>query len=193
MTPPARLLHGHRHGRVSILVLGGTAGERHEVVRAFHRESRVLPGELVTVDPRTGEAAFRESLRNWLSGGPPAPGGDPLLAAERGTLLVDPVGALTPETQRLLEVFLGRAGARLDAAGPGAWYGRFAAGSPEDLGAMTAEGRFLAGLYDAIDKVRIELPAATAPGGSSAASRRGPASITPASVEATRMVHEVCT
>ncbi len=153
--PPAQLLRLHRHGLINVLVLGGTPTLRAEVAYTFHQESPLRAGAFVPVDCVRHQPRLRRALECWVSGEVLRGSEHPLWAAERGTLYLDPIEALTPQTQRLLLTFacrfLGNAVEATD------WVGRLVVGNPEDLSPAVAEGRFLGALYDTLDKLRVEL------------------------------------
>jgi len=138
---------------MNVLVVGGETATRAEVAEAFHRESPLRSGPLVTIDAGREAGPLLAALRGWTSGTtsmiPVA-----YAAAERGTLFIDSIERLDPEAQRRLRELIDHA-VESTAVRPG----RFVAGSAEDLGDAVATGAFSAALYDALDKVRIELPA----------------------------------
>jgi len=74
----------------------------------------------------------------------------------RGTVFVDAVEALSHESQRLLLILLERL-AEASALGENRPIGRLIAGSRTNLEQEVAAGRFLPQLYDAINKVRVDL------------------------------------
>jgi DNA-binding NtrC family response regulator len=158
--PPSRLIGLHRHSLTNVLIIGGTAGLRAEVARAFHRESPLSAGPFVSVDCTCDENLLRAALRRWTAGDvESAP--DALQAAEQGTLYLDPVDHLSPETQGLLLGLARRLQGEPLGVPQGPCAGRLVAGNPRGLGEVVAEGRFLPALHDALDKVRVELaPAA---------------------------------
>lgn len=158
VTPPARLLRFHCNDLMNLLIMGGTPDARWAVVRSFHDQSRTRLGPLVRVDAGTEEDRIRLSLESWMSYQGGKGRGDLLRFVERGTLFLDSITALSPETQRMLLAFT-----RLCADGdfenlePG-WNGRLAVGSDVPLSHAISRARFSSALYDALDKVRIELP-----------------------------------
>jgi transcriptional regulator of acetoin/glycerol metabolism len=159
VTPPPRLLRFHRRDLVNVLVLGGTAGQRASVAHAFHREGLLCNGPFLRLDARREGEWLRLALQAWLSSAD-APAADLLRAAERGTLFVDSVASLRPDAQRLLLAFIRTALNVPLETGESAWVGRLLAGDPEPLSDAVADGRFSSDLYDALDKVRVELPSA---------------------------------
>ena len=138
---------------MNVLVVGGDPATRAEVAEAFHRESPLRSGSLVAIDAAQEAVPLLAALRAWTSGSPSAVPVR-LAVAERGTLFIDSIERLDPEAQRRLRVLIDQ-GLESTAARPG----RFIAGSGEDLADAVAGGTLLAALYDALDKVRIELPA----------------------------------
>lgn len=141
-------------GLVPVVVLHGTAAERDQIARVFHRDSPVRNGRIVRLDVTKEEERLRASLQAWLSGARRASETDPLHVAERGTLFLDCFGAMAPDTQRLLMQFLGSEGS------PGAsqaWGGRIVAGDPGDVLAAVEQSRFDPALYRALERVRVEL------------------------------------
>lgn len=143
---------------MNVLILGGTAAERMESARAVHQESRTGGGALVVVDARLDDERVRRALEAWISDRVTDAKGDVLRMAELGTLFVDSVASLSNETQRLMLEFTRRRSDRFfDDSGP-SWFGRLAVGDSGSLATAVARGRFSALLYDALDKIRIELP-----------------------------------
>jgi DNA-binding NtrC family response regulator len=136
---------------MNVLVVGGESGTRAEVAEAFHRESPLRSGPLVAVDAGREAGPLLAALRAWTSGSTAVP--VTLAAAERGTLFIDSIERLGPEAQRRLRDLIDHG---VDSA---TRPGRFVAGSGEDLAEAVASGTLLSALYDALDKVRIELPA----------------------------------
>ena len=150
--PPAKLLQLHRNSLMNVLVVGGEAVTRAEVAEAFHRESPLHAGPLVVIDAVRDAGPLLTALRSWTSG---AVATIPvtLAAAERGTLFIDSIEHLEPEAQRRLRELIDH-GDESTHARPG----RFIAGCAEDPVARVPFGAYSAALYDALDKVRIELP-----------------------------------
>jgi DNA-binding NtrC family response regulator len=155
VTPPAILLRLNRRTLVNVLILGGSAEARRAMAHAFHRASPLRGGPFVAVDAARDHRCLSASLEAYLSATAPTPCGDPLRAAEGGTLFVDSVNLLSRATQGLLLEFTRRLGSlgELDET----WAGRLVVGSQESLAIAVAEGCFGARLYDALDKLRIEL------------------------------------
>jgi DNA-binding NtrC family response regulator len=147
-------------GLAHVLVVGGSAMDRLAVAREFHREGVWNSGSLVAIDASADAAVIHGALQAWLSGIPLDSTHDLLRVAERGTLYLDRIASLPAPTQRLLMALL----RGLD-PGEGRerkWLGRIVTGSPEPLAAAVAGGRFARALEDALDKVRVELPADSA-------------------------------
>lgn len=145
----------HRRTLVPAVVAGGTSRGRAGVARLLHRESPVRDGRFVRVDCAREEVRLRAALESWRFGAESARRPGPVLDAAGGTLFVDHVELLSSATQRLL---LALASSRLDESesAPG-WPGRLILGNPRDLAAESADGRFLADLWDCVDKLRVDL------------------------------------
>jgi DNA-binding NtrC family response regulator len=155
----AQLLRLHRHSLINLLVSGGGAEHRERVAREFHRASPLGSGPFVSIDCERDDARVRASLQSWLTRVASAPYDNPLRAAARGTLFLDSIEALSPPTQRLLLMFAdGTASGREDWHRED-WAGRLIVGTAGDLLVSVAAGRFLAALYDHLDKIRVDLGA----------------------------------
>jgi DNA-binding NtrC family response regulator len=141
-------------GLQPVVVLHGTAAERDQIARVFHRDSPVRNGRIVRLDVSKEEERLRVSLEAWMSGVRRASETDPLHVAERGTLFLDHFGAMGAETQRLLTLFLGPEGIPGSRHG---WSGRLVAGDPGDILAAVERNGFDPGLYRALERVRVEL------------------------------------
>mgnify|MGYP001607020996 CR=1 FL=1 len=163
--PPARLIRLHRHSLTNVLVVGGTAERREQVARSFHHESPLRAGAFVRVDCTREEDRLRAALQEWTAAATTAIGSDmnPFRPAEQGTLYLDPVEHLSPDTQRLLLALARRLHGEAVGSADGPCAGRLVTGNPRGLSAAVSEGYFMAALYDALDKVRVELETA-APG-----------------------------
>ena len=163
--PSARLIGLHRHSLTNVLIVGGTAALRDQVARAFHRESPLVHGAFVPVDCSRDGARLALALRCWTGAG--EGGINPYVVAEHGTLYLDRVEDLDADTQRLLLAFLRTIQGEPVVGAEGRRAGRLVVGNPRGLDQVVAEGRFLPALYDALDKVRVELgpvaPEASAP------------------------------
>ena len=145
------------------MVVGGTADRRVQVARAFHRESPLRDGPFVSVDCEREEEQLRAALLDWTgaaSGSEP----NPYRAAERGTLFLDQVERLSPDSQRLLLALARRLGGPVG-GGDAPCAGRLVTGNPAGLAEAVASGRFMPALLDALDRVRVQLEPAP-PGGS---------------------------
>jgi len=165
--PPARLIRLHRHSLTNVLVVGGTVQRRDQVARAFHQESPLRAGPFVSVDCTSEEDRLRSALQEWTAAPTTASGSDvnPYRAAEQGTLYLDPVEHLSPDTQRLLLALARRLHGEPVGDDETPCAGRLVTGNPTGLAEAVSAGRFMAALYDALDKVRVELEAAS-PGAS---------------------------
>lgn len=163
-TPPVDEFRPHRDSLTNVLVVGGTPERRDQVARAFHLESLLRAGAFVHVDCAREEPRLRAALRGWTSS---APGSElnPLRAAAQGTIYLDSVEQLSSDTQGLLLAFARRLQTAPPSAGETSCPGRLVTGNPTGLARAVSEGRFLAALFDALDKVRVQLEDIT-PGGS---------------------------
>jgi DNA-binding NtrC family response regulator len=131
------------------MILGGSSRERRSVALSVHAESVMRSGPFVTVDCSAGEARLCDALQAWMTGVDDS--SDPsTLAAERGTLFLDSIEALSARAQRQLLAFV-------TGTSSYGWSGRVVCGAREDLPARARDGRFLMPLFDCLDKARIEL------------------------------------
>lgn len=131
------------------MILGGDPAERHAVAVSVHAESLMRSGPFVTIDCAIGEDRLCGALQAWMTGVDDS--SDPsILAAERGTLFLDSIEALSTRAQRLLLAFVNGAHAY-------GWSGRLICGASDALPDHAARGEFLAPLFDDLDKARIEL------------------------------------
>ena len=155
MPPPDRLVRRHRHSLTNALILGGSSSTRAEWARAFHLESPLRLGIFVCLDCRHDEPRLRDALSGWLAA---TPSTDPtLIAVQHGTLFLDSIECLSIESQRLL---LELAAAPPSERGRTEWapsVGRLICGGTEQLVRGRDEGRFMLELFDALDKIRIDL------------------------------------
>jgi DNA-binding NtrC family response regulator len=141
----------------NVLLLGGSASERLRLAREFHRESPLRLGSFVPVSCSRQEAPLRAALSGWASRSDLGFGAHRLRTVEHGTLFLDQVDGLGIESQRLL--------LRLATSSLGdRWFaestprvGRLICGNATDLVDVTATGRFLPALLDALDKIRVDL------------------------------------
>ncbi len=157
LRPLAGLIRLHRHSVSNLLVLGGSAMDRVRVATAFHRQSALRLGPFVVRRCDRKHQQIHAALQRSLSVHDREHEGDPLRVSEGGMLFLDHVECLPPETQRLFLGFLrGLSPARGNGASP-SWFGRLAVGSAVDLALEVDCLRFLAPLYDCLDKIRIEL------------------------------------
>ena len=162
VTPPARLFRLHERDRISVLVVGGTAARRLQVAHVFHRRSRLARGPLVCLHAARDEAALKGALHAWMSA-TESRATDPIATAELGTLYIDSIAHLSPAVQRLLLEFSSRHLNASEADFSRPWTGRLIAGDSHRLRAAVRAGAFSMALYDALDKVSIELPAHSPP------------------------------
>jgi DNA-binding NtrC family response regulator len=154
---PASLLRLHRRSRSNLLVLGGDRTQRLAVARAFHAAGDLRARPFLPLDCEHAQEALLRALQLWLISDGGHPGVNPLRASEGGTLYLDDVASLAPSAQRLLGVLVRRiAGAPAEEA-PSAAPARLVAGAGEHLLRAVKDRRFDAGLFDGLDKVRVEL------------------------------------
>ena len=154
---PEQLIRQHRNSLVNVLVLHGTAAERDQIARVFHRESPVRGGPFIRVDCAREEESLRSALRAWMTGMVREPGTNPLLGAGRGTLFLDAIDALSLSAQQDVLNFWTRCLEPDEGASVHHWAGRLIVGSGVDLSEAVAAGRFLRALEECVDKVRIDL------------------------------------
>jgi len=142
------------HGRTlsSVLVLRGTAAGRDQVARVFHAASGHPAALFHRVDCASDETLLDSLFRALLSD---AESSLPSPEDER-TLFLDVVEALTNSSQRLLLLVIERL-AEMAPCGERRPIGRLIAGCHEDLQEEVDAGRFLPELYDAINKIRVDL------------------------------------
>jgi DNA-binding NtrC family response regulator len=154
-SPSARLLPFHRHSLTHVLILGGDAAVRRATALTIHAESVLRSGPFVNLDCSTEEVRLAHALAAWMTDS--SDSSDPsLMAAERGTLFLDHLHALSTRAQRQLLAFVtGWTGTTntLDRR----WGGRLVCGSGRDLDALAGEGGFLLPLLDCLDKARVSL------------------------------------
>ncbi len=153
----AHLLRLHRHSLINLLVLGGTAEDRERVAMQFHGESPLRTGPFLALDCEKEQGHLATSLQFWLARSSRAARDNPLRAAARGTLFLNSIECLSRSTQRLLLMFADRSASARQDPGDADWAGRLTVGSAEDLAIAVADDRFLAALYDHLDKIRVEL------------------------------------
>ena len=153
----AGLLRLHRHSLMHVMVLGGTAEEREQVAFEFHRESPLRLGPFVVVDCVREESRLLGALECWMAQVSRAQSGNPLRAAARGTLYLDSIDEMSHRIQRALLTFADRFGCVDEGPDDAEWAGRLIVGSAADPAHAVAEGRFLAALYDHLDKIRVEM------------------------------------
>jgi DNA-binding NtrC family response regulator len=150
----AALLAIRQRGRTHALLVGGGARARGEVVEQLHRASPFASGPIVRLDCSTAEPQLVSALWSWMGGDDGEHEAHPLWAAACGTLYLDEILALTAQTQRLLETFLLR---REHGPSNAAGFGQLIAGCsarPEDA---VHRGEFSPALFDALDKIRVEV------------------------------------
>lgn len=163
--PSPGLPSPRRRTLTNVLIIGGTAGQREQVARTFHRESPLFGGPIVRVDCNAEQEPLRQALQAWKVAG----GGshtNPFRAAEAGTLYLDDVEAVPPDMQPLLLALANRLQGELGGTTEWPGAGRLITGNPRGLSTAVAEGRFNRALSDALDKVRVDLGPAAAGSGS---------------------------
>ena len=142
----------------NVLVLGGTADERERAAHALHAAGSCPVGPFVPIDCHAARAKLREVIRVWIVAGDRAH--DRLAPDERGTLLLESVESLTRESQHLLLIFLDRL-ADSNVKGRMHPIVQVIAASQIDLEQAAATGAFLPELFDALNKLRIDLDASS--------------------------------
>ena len=155
--PPAHHLELHRHSLTSVLILGGSPEDRSQLARALHRESPNHTGAFVRVESKRDEALLSMALQEFLSAAG-ATDANPIRRAAGGTLFIDSIASLSLHSQRLLLELVSRTEGT--AAGLCRW--RLVTGNRGDLSPEVEAGRFLAALYDCLDKLRVQLDKASA-------------------------------
>jgi DNA-binding NtrC family response regulator len=157
-TLSAALLRLHRSGNTNLLLIGGTRRRRESAARVFHDNSLVRGRPLVVLDCARREGDLRQALEAWLAISCASRAAfNPLRECDQGTLFLDPVGRLSPPTQRLLLVLARRIGRDDPADAIEAGPYRLAAGDGYELLDAVARHEFCSALFDALDKVRGEL------------------------------------
>jgi DNA-binding NtrC family response regulator len=147
---PSTLLRQNRNSLTPVLVQGGTAARRATMARAFHEQSPVHAGAFSALDCAHEESLLASALRCWLSVIERGSPDNPLRACSHGTLFLDHIECLSPETQRLLHLLLCHREEDTGCA-------RLTVGSHVDLDEAVANGTFLPELLDGVDKIRIVL------------------------------------
>ena len=155
--PPAHHFQLHRNSLTSVLLLGGSPEDRTQLARALHRESPNHAGAFVRIESGRDEPLLSLALQEFLSAAG-APEGNAIRLAAGGTLFIDSIASLSLPSQRLLLELVSRTEGT--AAGLCRW--RLVSGNHTDLSAEVDAGRFLAALYDCLDKLRIQLERASA-------------------------------
>ena len=165
LLPTPGITGPRRQNLTNVLIIGGTATQREQVARTFHRESPLRAGSFVRVDCGADPDTLRSALQAWRTAG----GGshtNPLAATETGTLYLDGVEELPPDTQPLLLALANRLQGEPTGTAERPCAGRLVTGNPRGLSQAVVEGRFDRALSDALDKVRVDLgpPAAAREG-----------------------------
>jgi DNA-binding NtrC family response regulator len=151
-----QLARFHRHALSNVLVLYGTRAGRDRVARSFHSSSANPAGTYYRFDCAEEEDRLRSTMRAWIAADGCADEPAALLGDGRGTLFLDAVDVLSGECQRLLLIFSKRL-TEAAVSGQAPPIGRLITGSPTNLESEVAAGRFAAQLYDALNKVRVDL------------------------------------
>ena len=138
----------------NLLVIGRDEAERLRVASGFHLESSLRGGPFVAARAPEDSPRVTAAIIRSLRGSVPRTG-DLLQASEGGTLFLDRVDRLAIEEQRLLLEFVTRG--RSEISSQLGWSGRLAVGTDLDLERLCDRGRFLPPLYDALDKIRVDL------------------------------------
>jgi len=127
------------------------------VVRAFHDASPVRAGPILRLDCALHERRLRAALQEWVMADDRGSGSQLLRQSAGGTLFLDGLGRLAPETQELLALFAQRPLGE----SPGTLHRpracRLAAGSARGLVTRVREGSFSGALLDCLDKIRFQL------------------------------------
>ena len=153
-----------RRKLTNVLIVGGTSGQREQVARTFHRESPLSGGPFVRVDCVADQEPLRQALQAWKVAGSGSHT-NPFRAAEAGTLYLDDVEELPPDTQPLLLALANRLQGELGGTTDRPGAGRLITGNRRGLSTAVAEGHFDRTLSDALDKVRVDLGPASAGSG----------------------------
>ena len=156
----SRLIRLHRHSLFHLLLVGGTGAERERLAFAFHRGSPLARGPFIRLDAARDEDRLRCALEHALSAVTCERLDNPLRESEGGTLFLDRLPRLSLATQHVLLGVL----AGLPAAVTGPCFSRLAVGSDEPPEDAAAAGRLHPALFDILDKIRVELRAATPAG-----------------------------
>ena len=142
---------------VSALVIGKNAGERESVARALHRANREADGPFLKVQAAQEEALLKQAIEGWLQESSTGESSPRLLdRLQHGSLFLDQVEALGPESQRLLLEFLEAEDAGENPARQ-PWKGQLITGSESSLRVAVKEGRFDSNLALRLERVRIVL------------------------------------
>lgn len=158
-SPPAG---SQRHWLTNVMVIGGTVSQRDRVARTFHGESPLSAGAFVGVDCSADQERLHLALKAWAASDL-ASATNPFREAEEGTLFLDRVEDVPPDTQPYLLALALRLQGEPVGGARGPCAGRLVVGNPYPLSVAVSEGRFDPALNDALDKVRVELgPAAPA-------------------------------
>lgn len=140
-----------------MLILGGSAEDRTQLARALHRQSPNHAGAFVQVEADRNEPMLSMALQEFLSAAGAADE-NPIRQAAGGTLFIDSISGLSLSAQRLLLELI----SRTDGTAAGLCRWRLVTGNHADLATEVEAGRFLAPLFDCLDKLRIQLEKASA-------------------------------
>jgi DNA-binding NtrC family response regulator len=142
----------------NVLIVGGRAEDRLKTAYDLHRGGALRSGPFVHLDARHDQDVLRAALQARVVSIEATPCSDPIRDSERGMLFVDSIESLPLDAQRMMLGFLRRNTDVSLEESEGSWWGRLAVGNVESLAAAVREGRFLAALHDALDKIRVHLP-----------------------------------
>ena len=147
----------------TVLILGESGTGKDLVARCLHDRSDRAGRPFVTVNSgRIPRDLLDSSLFGHLKGSFPGAARDRrgcFEIADGGTLFLDDVATLSPETQsKLLRVIQEREFVRVGSNDPVRVDVRIIAATNEDLGAAAKEGRFRQDLYYRLNVVGIDLP-----------------------------------
>lgn len=135
------------------LVIGGTAKWRRQVAEAIHQRSPLKFAPVVQIDGRRDDSWLIRAMCDRSDSGEML---ERAIAATTGTLFVDRIDELSPQSQAML---IDAATGNHDTHDRWNWRpGRLIAGTSDDPTLAVRRGLLSASLYDALDKIRIESP-----------------------------------
>jgi len=148
--------------RLNVLITGEAGTGKFCAARMIHRQSPPPRGTFIEANCEDiAGAAFARTLvgeeREDVGGGRIVEAGL-LDQANGGTLVLQEIGALTPENQNLLVRALGsRSYARIGSAGEVPFHGRLIATTRSELDGAVRDGRFRADLLKLIGRLRLSI------------------------------------